>query len=79
MAFSCMDGDLIKLSISLIRPRLEYTASVWSPKTKKNIKILKRVPRAATKIVPELKDLSYEEQLKKWNFQRLKVGEKGKT
>ncbi len=38
---------------------------MWPPHTKKNIRKLKRVHRAATKLVPELKDLTYEERLRK--------------
>ena len=49
----------------MIRPRLEYAAIVWSPHTKKNIRKLERVQRAATKLVLELKDLTYEERLRK--------------
>ena len=38
---------------------------MWSPHTKKNIRKLERVQRAATKLVLELKDLTYEERLRK--------------
>ena len=38
---------------------------MWSPHTKKNIRKIERVQRAATKIVPELRDLPYEERLRK--------------
>ncbi len=38
MAFSYLDEGMIKkLLISMIRPRLEYVAVVWSPHTKRNI------------------------------------------
>ena len=64
MAFSYLDADMMKKLIgSMIRPRLEYAATVWSPHTKKNIRKLERIQRAATKMVPELRDLSYEERL----------------
>ena len=66
VAFSYLDADMMKkLITSMIRPRLEYAATVWSPHTKKNIRKLERVQRAATKMVPELRDLTYEERLKK--------------
>ena len=65
MAFSYIDGDMMrKLITSMVRPRLEYAATVWSPHTKKNIRKLERVQRAATKMVPELRDLTYEERLR---------------
>ena len=47
----------------MICPRLEYAAVVWSPH-KKYVTKLERIQSAATKMVPELKDLTYEERLK---------------
>ncbi len=54
-----------KIITSLIRPTLEYAAVVWNPHLKKHIEKLEKVQRAATRWVPSLKDLSYEESLKK--------------
>ena len=48
---------------SLIRPKLEYVAAIWSPHKKKDIKKLERLQRAVTKMAPSLKNLSYEERL----------------
>ena len=65
VAFSYMDKQMMKNIIaSIIRPKLEYAAVVWAPHKKKDIKKLERIQRVATKMVPELKDLSYEERLK---------------
>ena len=36
----------------------------WKPYSKKDIDTRERIQRRETKIIPELKDLSYEEQLK---------------
>ena len=47
----------------MIRPKLEYAAVVWSPHKKKDIRKLERIQRTATKMIPELQDLSYEERL----------------
>ena len=64
IAFMYFDVDMMKkLIVSLIRPRLEYAATVWSPYLKKDIRKLERVQRAATKLVPELKDLPYQQRL----------------
>ena len=49
---------------SLIRPHLEYASTVWTTKTKFNQDLIERVQRRATKIVPELKDLSYSDRLR---------------
>ena len=66
MAFSYFDVDMMKKLISsMIRPRLEYAATVWSPHTKQNIREVERVQTAATKMVPELRELSYDERLKR--------------
>ena len=66
MAFSYLDTEMMKKLISsMIRPRLEYAETVWSPHKKKNIRKVERVQRAATKMVPELRELSYEERLRK--------------
>ena len=43
----------------MIRQRLEYAAVVWSPHAKKDIRKLERIQRVATKMVPELSELTY--------------------
>jgi len=65
VAFTYVDEEMIKkLVIALIRPRLEYAAAVWSPSTKKHIRKLERIQRAATKLPQSLRDLTYEERLR---------------
>ena len=64
VAFNYMDGSMMKKIItSMVRPRMEYAAVVWSPHMKKDIRKIERIQRTATKMVPELKDLTYEERL----------------
>merc|ERR1712035_134475 len=65
VAFTYVDEEMIKkLVIALIRPRLEYVAAVWSPSTKKHIRKLEKIQRAATKLPPSLRELTYEERLR---------------
>ena len=54
-----------KLYRSYVRPYLEYCIQFWSPINVKDADILKRVERRATKMIPSLRNLSYEERLKK--------------
>ena len=63
--FTYMDKDMfITLYKSLVRPLLEYCPQVWNPHMLKDIESLEKVQRRATKIVPELHDLQYEDRLK---------------
>ncbi len=57
-----------KLIVSLIHPRLEYAATVWSPSKKKDMIKLERIQRAGTKLEPYLMDESYEERLLELNL-----------
>ena len=66
VAFTYLDEDMVKkILVSLIRPKLEYAAVLWSPSTKKNIKKLERIQRAATKLAPTLSELQYKERLER--------------
>ncbi len=43
-AFTYLDEEIVKkLITSIIRPRLEYAAMVWSPRLKKDIRKLERI------------------------------------
>ena len=55
---------LPKLFKGIVRPHLEYAAPVWNPHFKKDIRTLENVQRRATKLVPGLQDLSYEQRLR---------------
>ena len=59
------------LYTSLVRPHIEYANQVWNPYLKKHIDMLENVQRRATKSIPGLSNLSYEECLRKINIPTL--------
>ena len=59
-----------RILTSMIRPRLEYAAVVWSH-AKKDITKLERIQRIATKMVPELSELTYEDRLREMGLTTL--------
>ena len=54
---------IVPLYKAIVRPHLEYCIPAWRPYRKKVIDKLERIQRRATKIIPELRDLSYESRL----------------
>src|SRR5580692_7626088 len=56
---------IVKLNKSLVRPRLEYCIQAWSPHLRKDIDMIERVQRRATKMIEGFRDLSYEERLER--------------
>ena len=55
----------LNIYTALVRPLLEYCVQVWSPYKLGYIKLIEGVQRRATKMVPQLKNMSYEERLEK--------------
>jgi len=55
----------------MVRPHLEFGNVVWHPMLKKDQDTLESVQRTATKLVPSLNKLSYEERLKLMGFPSL--------
>jgi hypothetical protein len=54
-----------KLYTALVRPHLELCNSVCNPMLQKDINLLEGVQRRATRMVPELKGLDYEDRLRR--------------
>ena len=55
---------VLTLYNSLIRPLLEYAVQFWSPTLRKDIERLERVQARATKLIPSIRRLSYQDRLK---------------
>ena len=64
---------IILLYQAIVRPPLEYCIQAWRPYRKKDIDTLERIQGRATKIIPELRDLSYEEHLKECGLTTLET------
>lgn len=70
--FTCMNRFmLLVLYKSLIRPIIDYGITVYFPTSKKNSKLIENIQRRATKIIPDLKDLPYNERLHQLNLPSL--------
>ena len=58
---------------TIVRPHLEYCIQDWRLYRKKDIDTLERIQVRATKLIPELRDLSYEERLKECGLTTLET------
>ncbi|XP_072567535.1 uncharacterized protein [Paramormyrops kingsleyae] len=54
---------MLRLHNSLVRPHLEYCVQFWSPYLKKDIAALERGQHRATRMIPGLRGMSYEERM----------------
>ena len=65
-SFKNLDKESLKtIYCSYIRSHLEYCIHAWSPYYRKDIQTLEKVQQRATKLVRRLKNLPYEERLRK--------------
>ena len=66
------DTSFILLYKSMVRLHLEYANSVWSPYKIGDIKEIEKVQKKATKLIINLKNMSYTDRLKRLNLPTLK-------
>ena len=64
---------IIPMFKAIVIPHLEYCTQGWRPYRKKDINTLERIQRRATKSIPGLRDLSYEECLKECGLTTLEI------
>ena len=53
---------MLHLYKTLVRPRVEYCVSAWSPYYKNDKELLEKVQRRFTKSIKGMKGMSYEER-----------------
>ena len=64
----------VPLYKALVRSHLDYAISIWSPYKQKYKDVIENIQRCATKQLPGMKDIPYQERL-----ERLKLGDMIKT
>ena len=65
-SYEYMDGKMLKnLLIALIKPHQEFSNIVSSLRLIKDRKLIEGVQQRATKLIPELRNIPYEERLRK--------------
>ena len=65
-SYEFIDSDTMqRLFTALVRPHVEFSNIAWAPRLIKDRKLIEGVQRRATKLVPDLRELPYEQRLER--------------
>ena len=71
-SFMCIDSSTLPLLYkALVRPHLEYGNLIWGPFNRTDEKLIERVQRRASKLVKDIRHLTYQERLRILNLPSL--------
>ena len=59
------------LYTSLVRPHLDYASNIWNPYLLEDMHTIEKLQRRATKLIPSLKQCTYQERLSALNLPSL--------
>jgi len=65
------ERNFVPIYKAMVRSHLDYAVPIWSPSLQTLIDAIENVQRRATKQIPGLKDMTYDERLKKLNLPTL--------
>ena len=64
---------IVHLYEAIVRPQLEYCIQAWSAYLRNDIDMLEKIQKRATKLIPGLKYLRYDERLKECRLTTLET------
>jgi hypothetical protein len=67
---------IVRLYKTLIRPKLEYCVQIWRPHLSKDMDVLEKVQKRATKLITSCKNWGYEDRLRYTGLMSLKIRRK---
>ena len=71
-SFHCIDKIMFhNLYVSLVCSHLEHASDIWNPHLIGDIQVLEKVQKRATKLVPDLRQLTYSDRLAALNLPSL--------
>ena len=70
--FKYLDPNIMRLLYtSLVRPHLDYASNIWNPYLLEDMRTIEKLQRRATKLIPSLKQYTYQERLSALNLPSL--------